>query len=126
MSNGVVSIHERVSIPALNSNGRISRTSVNFSSSIKDGKSHSQCDTKFGPHFVNSNGIIKSTSSSVHTGKSVEPLTAKPCVTLLDSNPLNSSINCINKCKFCVSNCSFACTNGSKFQRLWVHSSPTT
>ena len=32
--DGVVSIQERVSMPALNSNGRISRTNVNFSSSL--------------------------------------------------------------------------------------------
>ena len=125
MSNGVVSIHERVSTPALNSNGRISRTNVNFSSSIKDGKSHSQCDTKLGPQAINSNRIIKSTSSSAHTGKSVELFTAKPCITLLDSNPLNTSINCINKCRFCAANYSFAGTKGSNSNN-WAHSPPTT
>ena len=95
------------------SKGRNSRTNVNLSRSITDRKLYSQCDSKFGPHVNSSNGIIKSTSSSAHTGKSVEPLTGKPCVTLLDSNPQIISINCINKCITCVSNCSFVCTNGS-------------
>ena len=85
----------RVSPSALYSKERISRTNVNHSYNIMDRKSYAQCDTKFGPIVNSRSGIVKIISNDAHTGKSVEPLTGKPSVTLIDFNPENVNVNCI-------------------------------